>query len=54
MIEVTNGVVKVEIPKRDLDNFSKLGYKEVAKPKPKMKTKEVNGKDKPKSNTKQG
>ncbi|MCI9585262.1 MAG: hypothetical protein HFH45_01340 [Bacilli bacterium] len=56
MIEITNGVTKVKVPKGDLDSFLKLGYKTIkikkTESKPKEEKPKVNGKNTTKCNTK--
>lgn len=40
MIEITNGLIKLKVPKRDLKTYISLGYKQISQPvvkKPKTK-----------------
>ena len=32
MITITNGLIKIKVPKRDLESYLKLGYKQIGKP----------------------
>ena len=52
MIELTNGLIRIKVPSRDLKSYLKLGWKQVQKTK-KTNSESKNGKDKTSSKSKQ-
>ncbi len=52
MIELTNGLIRIKVPNRDLDSYLKLGWKKVQKAK-KVNSESKNGKVKTSSDSKQ-
>ena len=58
MIEITNGLVRIKVPKKDVKTFLRIGWKEILKEQKDKKIKENknrnNGTNKINSSSKQG